>query len=114
MFKPDARLKALYLKYNKAFFDGALPVDTIVGYSEEISDALWGLTVSVETEEAKHRYFCIYLDPVLKPPEMHRMRKMVLLHEMCHAKLCPNMRHGKLFEEEMTRLAIRGAFKGIW
>ena len=43
-----------------------------------------------------------------------RVIGMTLLHEMAHMALWPYKGHDKRFEKEMQRLALAGAFKGLW
>lgn len=54
----------------------------------------------------------IRLNPVLRfEPKIY---KMALLHECAHVHLYPYRFHGKRFDLEMSRLALIGAFNGIW
>ena len=108
--KPDKRLKSRYDRYNKAYFDGTLPGDTKIILSETIAN--YGLTIAIEEEDSKHLFFVVYINPT-----MHydgRQMAGTLIHEMAHCKLYPYMKHGRKFDEEMKRLAMRDAFRGIW
>lgn len=110
MVKTDKRLQNFFNRANKLYFDGKLPSDTIVSWNDEIPG--YGLTVGITDKDTKHTFFHIYIDP-----EKHvdgRQSRLTLLHEMAHVRLYPDMRHGRRFEQEMIRLAIAGAFKGLW
>lgn len=107
--KEDKRLKKYYDNFNRIFFDGKLPRDTRVGWNSEILG--YAYTVGIEDTETKHKFFLIYLDK-----KKHFDTKQVLLtllHEMAHIHLYPDMKHGKKFDREIIRLAVRGAFKGL-
>lgn len=109
MFKPDLRLKRIYDTYNRKFFDNALPHDTRVGWNDELEG--YALTIGIDDEESKHRIFVVYINPNFHSGvEQYRLS---LLHECIHIKLYPYMKHGRKFDEEILRLASRGALKGI-
>lgn len=106
----DRRLKHWYDKYNAAYFDGQLPTHTVC-FWEPMPEA--GATCPVF--EVDHGQFLIKIDPALKGVPCYF--KLTLLHEMCHLKLWPKhprSMHGKLFQEEMKRLANANAFKTLW
>lgn len=112
ILKPDKRLKTRYDRYNKAYFDGTLPGDTRITFNEELSHPHYGMTICVEDDDTKHLFFDIHINPC-----MHgggEQISLTLLHEMAHIKLYPYSKHGKKFDEEMKRLAMRDAFRGIW
>src|SRR5690348_14172497 len=112
MFKADRRLKNFYDKSNRLYFDGKLPVDTEVGWNEELDTIYYGLTLGFSDEDTKHSFFQMHISTALKGfPEIARL---TVLHEMAHIHLYPYMKHGKKFQDEMIRLAVRGAFKGLW
>lgn len=111
MASSDRQLKHWFDKYNAKHFGGQLPTDTLI-YWEPPSDS-YGETCPVyEVEDKK---FLIKLDPALKGvPDYF---KILLLHEMVHVKLWPKHpkhQHGQIFQEEMKRLAIEGAFRTLW
>lgn len=109
MFKQDKRLKRLYLKYNRLYWDNLLPLDTLIGYDEGTTNCA---EVNVLEHEEGKKVFVVHLNP----KEIHSLtdRCMHLLHECCHIRLYPVLHHGKVFQEEMIRIAVRGAFKGLW
>lgn len=80
-------------------------------YNENLEDK-YALTVGVTDEETQHTFFVIYFHPGYHASL--DMIKMSVLHEMCHVALHPYMKHGRKFQEEMKRLAMRDAFEGIW
>jgi len=116
MNKPARNLERIYRTYNRKFFDGQLPHDTRIWFvsidNEDARTCTHGVTLGVEDKETKHLSFEIFINP-----DTHIDRSQVrltLLHEMAHIKNYPYMGHGKRFEEEMLRLALRGAMKGLW
>ena len=111
MFKHSPQLKKIYDTYNRKFFNNQLPRDTQIGYNDEI-EGKHGLTLGIEDEETHHRFFIIYISPTTHT-DMGQKR-LTILHEMCHVRLHPLTNHGREFQEEMKRLAMRDAFKEIW
>lgn len=112
MFKPSKLLKTQYDKANKYYWDGELPDDVSVGWNSELTKEALGMTVIVEDEETNHRIIQIHLHTDIK--HLKGVWLMTLLHECCHVKLHPYMKHGRKFNEEMLRLAGRHAFYGLW
>jgi hypothetical protein len=111
MFKHSPRLKKIYNTYNRKFFDNTLPHDTQIGYNDEM-EGKHGLTLGIFDDESNHLFFFIYISPTTHSDKAQL--KLTVLHECAHVKLYPYMKHGKRFEEEMYRLAGRGAMKGLW
>ena len=105
----ERQVLAQYRRYNKRFFDGKLPAEVPIQFVDMSKTDYCGLTTQlIEPGLSLHS---IYLDTKLK--DHTNLLRMTLLHEMVHVKL-PHAEHGKEFEDEMIRLAFRGAFKGIW
>lgn len=111
MFIASARLKTIYNTYNRKYFDGQLPSETLVGWNDELGPKTFGLNISV-ADEGNHLLFTISIDP--RKHFSSEQYRLTLLHEMCHIKLYPYMKHGKKFNEEMLRLAVRGALNELW
>lgn len=107
----DRQLKHWYDKYNLNWFDSSLPSDTLIYW--EPPPVAFGTSCPVF--ENDHKHFVIKLDPSIKGvPDFW---KQVLIHEMVHVKLWPKhprSLHGKLFQDEMKRLANDGAFRLLW
>ena len=103
------RLTNLYLRYNKKYFDNRLPQDVEVDWKDMSESSAIGCNATYEDSFVAHS---IYIDSTIK--EYTTIVKLTLLHEMCHVGLYPYSKHGKRFDEEMLRLAMRGAFKGLW
>jgi hypothetical protein len=98
-----------YRRYNKKYFDSKLPAEVPIHFVDMSATDYCGLTTQLM--EPGLSLQSIYLDNKLK--DHQNLLLMTLLHEMVHVKL-PQAEHGKDFEDEMIRLAFRGAFKGIW
>lgn len=102
----DRQLQRAYRHFNKKWFDNKLPqeIDTLFspvdndlyGYVEMDDNGDWILQINP-------KYF---VDS--------RIWKMVLLHEMCHIKLYPDLSHGKKWQSAMVELAGKGAFRNLW
>lgn len=112
----EKELAKLYTRYNKKYFDGKLP-DTIPVVFVDMSKTENGGLCTTYHEQGLVPLHTIYLDSTFK--EYNTLLKMFLLHEMAHAKLYPSGAHddGKeeqAFDEEMMRLAFRGALHKIW
>jgi hypothetical protein len=105
----EKQVQSLYKKYNQKFFDGKLPAEVPVKFVDMASTDYCGLTTMFS--EPGLTLQVIYLDTKLKAHT--NLLKFTLLHEMVHIK-APSAEHGQDFDDEMMRLAFRGAFKGIW
>ncbi len=107
----DKQLAHWYARYNRDWFGGELPLDTIIWW--EPPPGAQGITCPVyEVMDGK---FEILMDQALKGVPDYW--KLLLLHEMAHVKLWPTHsrhQHGRVFQEEMQRLALAGAMKGLW
>lgn len=116
MFKSNSRLQHWYDKYNKLYFDGELP-ECQVGWSDQLEGChLAGQSIQYIDEDSGHEHHVIAISSKIAEIDFAFVQ-MVLLHECAHIKLiksCGYAKHGKKFEEEMLRLAMRGAMKGIW
>jgi predicted SprT family Zn-dependent metalloprotease len=101
----DSQLRRWYRDYNRRFFGGALPADADVFYAP--IDGAHGDALGESNGE-----FTLRINPACAIDL--RVVRMTLLHEMAHLKLWPYRTHGPRFEQEMQRLAVAGAFKGLW
>jgi hypothetical protein len=107
----DRQLRTWYAKYNKLYWDGLLPVDTVLFW--EPIPKCDGVTCPVF--EVRDGCFEIKLDPALKGEPC--WWRIVLLHEMCHVAVWqrhPKHQHGKPFQEEKNRIYAMGALKKLW
>jgi hypothetical protein len=95
-------LKRFYRAFNRAHFGNTLDTETQVRFSRRPtrSNNAW---YDQEYEE-------IVIDRRFKG--QGRIAIWLLLHEMNHMVSGP--RHKRKFDKGMLRLAIAGAFKGIW
>lgn len=109
--KQDYQLSRLYAKFNRLYFDTRLPANPVVGWDSTISSDQWAWTIhdNIEGTQILH----IGLNPDLKKLPS-QFKRLFLLHEMAHVAIWPYKHHGKKFQEEMQRLAVRGAFKDVW
>ena len=114
----DKWLKSHYLTFNKRYFGNKLPLDAKVIWSRKTTRKraaqllVWTKSL-VDTE--------IALNPMMKKLGAECRALQSLLHEMCHLHLRvlgkpPSVYtgHGRLFQNEMKRLANLGAFNRIW
>lgn len=105
-------LQRIFTRYNKKYFSGKLG-HTQVGWNEALSDTLaMAVTVTSVDDTVNSITHTIQIDPELR---MYApVVKLTLLHEMCHVKLYPYLKHGKRFDAEMLHLAIKGGMDGLW
>lgn len=112
MYKPDKRLQKLYVKYNKLYFDNSLPSDVQVGWVAYPEDSVHIAETATLDEDNGVIHHTIYIGESIR--SLDTVVKMTLLHEMVHVKIHPYNKHGRKFDEEMLRLASRGAFNKLW
>lgn len=104
-------LKQIFKQYNKLYFGGKLPANTVVNWKCRDRD-LMGEAFAHEEPPI------IRLNPNMKT--FPTVVRQVLLHEMvhveAHAVYGGKMRgeHGKWFHERMLELCVAGAFIGLW
>jgi hypothetical protein len=106
----NKELAKLYKKYNTKYFDGKLPAEIPVQLIDMSATDKGGLCTTYS--EPGLVIHSIHLDSTFK--DYDQLLKFFLLHEMVHVKLHPDDGHEQTFDDEMMRLAFRGAFKGIW
>ena len=111
----NAYLKSLYNRYNRQFFDGKLP-DILVGYAttkqfkkHRVKKGTCAFTSFDDETHTKPTAIVIHY---FTGKSMAYI-KMDLFHEIIHVAN-PRADHGKVFQDEMKRLASLGAFDGIW
>jgi hypothetical protein len=107
------QLQKLYAQYNKKYFDSKLPAEIPISFVDMSQTDKAGLHICYQ--EPGMTIHAIHLDSTFK--EYDTLLKFFLLHECCHVSLFPREAedpHGQLFDEEMARIMIRGAFHGIW
>lgn len=112
----EKELTRKYTIFNKKFFDGKLPANIPIVFADMSKAQDDGLCTTFHGQGMAPLH-TIYLDSGLK--DHGAVQQMLLLHEMAHAKLYPDGGHetkqaDQAFNEEMIRLAFRGAFQGIW
>jgi len=108
MFKPDKRLKRLYDKYNRLYWDNQLPHDAVIGWDDGTTNCA---EINVLEHETGQKVCVLHINP----KEIHKRedKEIAVLHECIHAKLYPYTRHGQRFKEEVRRIAARGALDNL-
>jgi len=110
-------LRRFYLFINRRWFNGELPLDTILTW-EPCGDDRWA-----SCELLSDGRFHIRIDRAVRG--IHSYWLQLLFHEMAHIQVylttgrwinCDKRIHGKksLFQAEMKRLAAAGAFDDLW
>ena len=109
----DRRLRRWFTEFNKKWWNGML------GDGAEI-EVYFG---TCEGDHGMYAYCEDYADEKVEGFEIcidqlwvthDRIAKKWLLHEMAHVAVHPYPWEGIIFQNEMKRLALAGAFKGIW
>jgi hypothetical protein len=113
-------LAADFARYNKDYFYGALPENTVIAWADLSEYKDMGAT-----ERLPDGRFLIRIDP--KMHAVLRQADMTLLHEMCHVKRDLHIYitvgttkddllddHGDSFQSCMIDLAKRGACQNLW
>lgn len=109
----DPQLRRWYLDYNRRWFNGDLPEDTVRVMWEPCGGAV------AETEPVGDEgELIIRINPCLRgvgSKPRHSNARFALIHEMVHVKLWGKAaHHGVKFQQEMLSLAQDGAFKNLW
>lgn len=97
-------LRERYCTFNRLYFRGRLPLDTLVMWTHRLPTNVSARTYYTEP-------IMISINCALEP--WTDFVEMDLLHEMCHLATKGN-RHGRLWQGEMLRLAKIGAFASRW
>lgn len=116
-WNPDNKWLQLKFKlFNKRYFDGELPKETLVIWRKPFEEGH-----AAEFVEFQDGRLLILLNPVLKKIGAESFSLLSLLHEMCHLSLWYQGKrksvytgHGVPFQAEMLTLANKGAFSGLW
>ena len=108
-------LKRLYNEYNRKYFSGKLPSIEINFITPGQMKKFFGLnraTCAVTCfKEGTTETVAIYISRNFL--KCWRYVRADLLHECVHVAH-PKADHGKVFQDEMKRLAMRGAFEDVW
>ena len=105
------RLEDEYRHINDGYFDGNLPRDTVIRFTDNIpiNEKVMGLT------DVEGDHFVIYISPKYSP--VSSTADEVEIHEMCHIATFQDDvfdDHGPKWQQCMLNLAERGAFSSIW
>jgi hypothetical protein len=108
--RASSYLKGLYNMYNALYFRNKLPQATKLYFVHKI-----GRSRSIAKSACATTYLS---DPpviVIQKSKTKSMRYVIadLLHEMAHCSK-PRAEHGKVFQDEMKRLANAGAWLNVW
>lgn len=103
-------LSSWYQGYNDKYFQGELPVNTVVSFDLR-DDRFMALT------EHSGSYFRIDFNP--KYNNSPKVARMTLLHEMCHIRQFVESErefddHGIKWQTCMMNLAKQGAMSDLW
>jgi hypothetical protein len=107
----DRQLRTAYAKYNRLFWNGELPLNTVLIWEPTAGND----AVCCPVYEVADGCFEIKIDPALKGEPCYW--RIVLLHEMCHVALWrhhPKHNHGKVFKDEKHRIYALGALDKLW
>lgn len=110
----DPQLRRWYLDFNRRYFAGELPTDTVTVFWEPIGGAL-ALCSEVENSGGELQ---IRVNPALRlvgSRPRYSAAKLALLHEMVHVKWWTHRveHHGRRFDEELQRLCQYRSFRNL-
>lgn len=104
MASPNSKLKKAYLAYNRLYFNGELPTDTIVKW-EDLGPQVVALFDPSD--------YSIIINRRVRT--FNSVWRLTLLHEMCHSATADEAaEHGPRWLREMRRLSRLGAFDKLW
>lgn len=106
------QLHGWYKRYNKKYFDGRLPAEIAMSYEDMSASPNGGLCTTYS--EPGLLIHTIHLDKRFQ--DCDQLVKFFLIHEMAHMAAYPNEKaaHDQAFQDEMIKLAFRGALKDLW
>ena len=107
-------LKKLYNQYNKRYWAGKLP-DLEVGYMTTAQVSRYRIdkkTCAFTTFDDKVHTKPLAVIVILHEHKAIPHSKVDLLHEMCHVAK-PRATHGKVFKQEVRRIAALGALDEV-
>lgn len=93
------QLRRLYCRLNRRYFASKLPNIPVIWAP---CDDAHGVVTFSGNDPIK-----LEMDTTLM--DTTRVTEIVMLHEMCHIKLC-SIEHGKVFKQEIRRLVSLGAY----
>ena len=100
------QLQDVWKYYNRAYWDGKLPANTVVVWAA-LGDDRFG-----ETEQEPNGRFVIRLDPVKN--HERNVAKTTILHENCHiVTYGEKPDHGPRWLAELHRIMLEGAFDDL-
>lgn len=112
--RSDPTLQRIYRKYNKQWFEGKLPrLPVVWGEPRKFPNSEGKSTLASTHYEADAPVLIVFA-PRLRVNKEWNLVRCTMLHEMCHVALPYRVDHGKIFQNLMRDLAMRGAFDGLW
>lgn len=107
----QADLQEEYRHINDGYFDGNLPRDTVIRFTDDIPipEKVMGLT------DVEGDHFAIYISPKYNVSTDTAFETE--MHEMCHIATFQDDvfdDHGPKWQQCMLNLAERGVFSSIW
>jgi len=124
----NRQLKRKFNEYNKKYFGGKLPADTVVDWHYALKDNamgrchVHGVTACNQIPKDYGNGKCNEKHLILINTDLYNnvfVSLMTLLHEMVHLEGAVGNRkqaesHGKEFTARMRKLATQGAFDKLW
>lgn len=106
------QLHNTYKRFNKKWFDGRLPAEIAMSFEDMSQTPNGGLCTTYS--EPGLLIHTIHLDKQFQ--NCDKLLELFLIHEMAHMAAHPNEKvpHDQAFQDEMIRLAFRGALKELW
>lgn len=110
--RSNRALKKLFHTYNRRYFGGRLP-DCYVHFTspKDLEKNGLGKATCAITFLKGYQKPAIFISA--NKFKSWKYVKSDLLHEMCHVSK-PRADHGKVFQDEMLRIARMGAFEDAW
>lgn len=107
------QLQAVYRQYNKKWFDSRLPADVAMSFEDMSASDKAGLCTTYH-ETGSPPIHTLHFDKAFQAYD--QLLKFFLIHEMAHVAAYPNEKaaHDQAFQDEMIKLAFRGALRELW
>jgi hypothetical protein len=117
MPRSNPKLKALFRKINRLYYNGRLSDSTVVEFRRtyHTSRGRRKANLGQMMPGLNGKPDVISIDPTLRRLKLKSVIQMTLIHEIAHiAAPEEKNHHGRKWLKEMHRLARLGAFDSIW